>query len=206
MIKPFTTEQEAKINAEYLTTPIKRLATQMAIHEGRIRRYLKREGHAVPREVVEKHKADSRLKPGNVSFNKGKKQSEYMTPEAIARTVKTRFKKGHTPHNTKPGNGMIVERADKSGRIYQYIRISKAKWELLHRVVWERKHGPIPEGMIITFKDGNSLNCELDNLEQISMEENMLRNSRHDFPYEIIPSMILSKQLDQTIQKRQENG
>ena len=42
-----------------------------------------------------------RYKKGSVPSNKGKKQSEYMSPEAIEKTKKTRFKKGNTPKNFK---------------------------------------------------------------------------------------------------------
>ena len=38
------------------------------------------------------------------------------------------------------------------------------KWKLKQRVVWEAAYGEIPEGHIILFLDGNTKNCDLDNL------------------------------------------
>lgn len=37
-------------------------------------------------------------------------------------------------------------------------------WKFKHRIVWELAHGEIPANSVICFKDGNKLNCELDNL------------------------------------------
>ena len=37
-----------------------------------------------------------------------------------------------------------------------------------HRVVWEQAHGPIPEGYLVKFKDGNRMNCSIDNLYLVS--------------------------------------
>ena len=44
---------------------------------------------------------------------------------------------------------------------------TKAKW------LWEKHHGDVPKGYWVTYKDGNSENCELDNLELISRGERM---------------------------------
>jgi hypothetical protein len=42
--------------------------------------------------------------------------------------------------------------------------------------VWIKKHGPIPKGIVVRFKDGDHLNCNIENLEMISRKENLLRN------------------------------
>jgi hypothetical protein len=47
-----------------------------------------------------KHTLKTAFKKGHVPVNKGKKQTEFMTREAIERTKNTRFKKGHLPHNS----------------------------------------------------------------------------------------------------------
>jgi hypothetical protein len=108
---------------------------------------------------------DTRFKPGHTSWNKGKPMRLNPTTE---------FKKGHLPHNTRH-DGAISIRRDKTGRDYKYIRIAKAKWELLHRFVWMEIHGPIPANRIVTFIDGNSLNCSIENLKLISRREHMMR-------------------------------
>ena len=49
---------------------------------------------------------------------------------------------------------------------------------MLHRTVWEEHNGPIPEGMMVTFKDGNTENCDIGNLTLIDMAENVAMNCR----------------------------
>lgn len=191
----FTKEEEQKIKDEYLDKPVKRLADELGVSCGRIKRFLDRNNLDIPQETINKRKLMNRFKKGHTPFNRGKKQSEYMSAEAIEKTKATRFQKGHKPHNTKY-DGVVSLRADKTGRHYKYIRISEGVWELYHRSVWERVNGKIPEGHLIAFKDGNSLNTRLDNLEMISMVENMYRNSTHDYPEEIIPSMVLINKLE----------
>lgn len=41
----------------------------------------------------------------------------------------------------------------------------------LHRAIWEKANGPIPEGYVIHHKDGNTLNNTLENLECLSKTE-----------------------------------
>lgn len=200
---PFTKAQEAYIKQEYLNLPVKRLAADVNATYGRIMRFLKKHNLVIPPEIIEQRKRDSQRKKGSVPFNKGKKQTDYMTPEQIANSKQHRYKKGNLPHNTLH-DGKIVERCDSSGRSYKYIRISKGVWELYQRVVWELAHGPIPEDHIVTFIDENSLNTNLDNLELITRSENMLRNSKHDYPEEIIPSMVLRKKLEDKINTLQD--
>lgn len=200
-----TEAQIERIKTAYLDVPVKRLADELGISFGRIMNFLSKQGLTIPKEIIEKRKFDSQLKKGDASWNKGRKQSDYMTPEAIERTKLTRFKKGNIPHNTKVNDGIIVSRRDKSGRIYKYIRVSVGKWELLHRHIWEKANGKIERGNAIVFKDGNTQNVVLSNLEMISLTENMLRNSIHNYPDEIIPSMALILKLESKLKSIQ-NG
>lgn len=204
--KPFTKKQEQKIKDEFLLKPVKRLADEVGCTYGRIMRFLKKNDLEIPKALIEQRKLDSRKKKGDVPFNKGKKQTDYMTADAIKRTKKTRFKKGNEPHNTNPkGNGAIVTRQDTSGRSYKYIRIKKGVWDLYHRIVWEKVNGKIPDNHLVVFKDDNTENTTIKNLELITMTENMYRNSKHNYPKEIIPSLVLNKQLENKLNTLQ-NG
>ncbi len=40
-----------------------------------------------------------------------------------------------------------------------------------HRYIWEQEHGKIPKGYNVCFKDGNRMNCTLDNLIFLSDKE-----------------------------------
>ncbi|MGQ1889148.1 HNH endonuclease signature motif containing protein [Thermophagus sp. OGC60D27] len=113
----------------------------------------------------------TQFKKGNIPFNKGMKG--WCAPGC----EKTWFKKGHEPHNTKYDGHT---RTTKDG--YIEIRVRKGEYRLLHRVIWEKAHGPIPKGYCLVFKDGNPKNVQLDNLELISREENLRRNSLLNLP------------------------
>lgn len=58
----------------------------------------------------------------------------------------------------------------------------KKRWRYLHHVVWEETNGPIPEGHILRFRDGNKLNTELSNLELCTYAEVMASNSIRNLP------------------------
>lgn len=195
-MRKFSPEEDAFLKNNYLSVPAKRMAKMLGRCEGTARQRMKLLGIIVPPEVVEKFKQDSYIKKGNISFNKGKKQSEYMTAEAIKRTKKTRFKKGNLPHNTKSKNGVISIRKDaKTKRPYKHIRVSIGKWKMLHVVKWETKHGKVPRGKIVVFKDGNSMNCALKNLQLMTREENMKRNTIHRYPDELKQVIRLNNKL-----------
>ena len=112
----------------------------------------------------------SRFKKGQRPFNKGK----YHPVKSS-----TQFKKGHIPKNHKPV-GSIRLQADKSGKQYYMIKIAEPnKWMLLHRYKWEQKYGKILYNMLLIFKDRNTLNTDIDNLELITRAENMDRNRNY---------------------------
>ena len=129
-------------------------------------------------EFMRFHTLKTAFKKGAQPANKGKKQTDFMTPDAIARTAATRFGKGHLPHNAIGcKDGDIRIRTDKTKRHYKWIRVAMGKWQMLHVVNWIVQHGPLPKGMIIVFKSGDTMDCALDNLELITKAENMKRNS-----------------------------
>jgi hypothetical protein len=138
------------------------------------------------------------FKKGHVPFNKGKKQIEFMSRAAIAKTKRTQFKKGHKPHNTKEKDGIVVIRDNKT-KPYQYVRIRVGHWRMLHRVLWEQHYGPIPAGHNIQFKDKNTLNCTIDNLYMVDRHNQMLENTIHRYPAEVKATMHQLKKLKRKI-------
>jgi hypothetical protein len=122
------------------------------------------------RTVLRNH----RIRTGNKTrFHKG--QNPWNAGRHVRMSPKSEFKKGQLPKNTLY-DGAIRTRRDKTGAPYQFIRISQGKWVLLHRHMWEQAHGPVPKDMLITFIDGNALNCTLANLKMITKRENAMRN------------------------------
>jgi hypothetical protein len=146
--------------------------------------------------------AKFRFTPGHTPFNKGKE----MPTEVYDKVKATMFKKGNRPHNWKP-DGTIVERkdADQSGRVYLYYKIADSKWILYHNKIWIDANGPIPDKHIVTFIDGNTRNCQLDNLQCISMKDNLIRNSIHRFPEEIKEVIKLTIKINKTINGKKQN-
>lgn len=114
---------------------------------------------------------------GHISHNKGKKQTEYMSKEAIERTKATRFKKGNIPPNHRE---VGEERITKDG----YIEIKVAepnKWQLKHRYIYEKEFGNIPDGYNLIFLDGNRQNLKLSNLKLVSKAEDLIMNNNKLF-------------------------
>lgn len=110
------------------------------------------------------------FKKGSIPFNKGKKGLSFGG-------VKTQFKKGNMPLNTKH-DGTITIRISK-GIKYKYIRIAKSKWIPLQRYNYEKKHGQIPIKMFLVCKTKNTLNCNLNNWMLITRSENLNRNRNY---------------------------
>jgi len=145
-----------------------------------------------------------RYTKGSTPFNKGRKMAEYVSQESIDKIKKTTFKKGNLPHNTL-SDGAVTLRKDKSGVAYYYYRISKAKWIPYHHKLWSDVHGEIPKGYIVVFKDRNTLNCKLENLELITRRENMQRNSFQRYPNELKQVIKTLTKLKKTINGKEQN-
>ena len=54
--KPLTKREETQIINEYLDKPIKKLAREIGISNGRVMRFLNKKGLIIPRELVEQRK------------------------------------------------------------------------------------------------------------------------------------------------------
>lgn len=196
-MRKFTPEEDNFIRDNYLILPLKRISKMLGRSESSARQRLHLLGLTVPKEIAQKFKKQSQYQPGRTPENKGKKQSEFMSQEGIERTKSTRFKTGHEPHNTKFDGH---ERISKDG--YIEIRVKKGKYALKHRWMWEQKHGKIPPGHIVIFKDADRMNIQLDNLELISRDENAIRNKlAPNYPREIQKAEYLLTKI-----KRKTNG
>lgn len=193
----FTKAEDQFIKANYLTMPEKTMATSIGRSGCGIRGRMRQMRLVVPKEIIERRKKESQYAKGRVPENKGKNQSEFMSPEAIERTKATRFKKGSLPHNY--GNG---EHLTKDG--YIMLSIGEQQKRLKHIHEWEKVNGPLPESHCLICLDGVRTNTDPNNWKLISRSENMLRNSIHNYPTEIIPSMVLSSKIDNKLNQLQD--
>jgi hypothetical protein len=138
-----------------------------------------------------------RFAPGSVPYYKGKK----LPSDVKAKVAHTWFKKGNLPHNTKH-DGHVSVRVDGDGRRYYWIRLAKNKHQHLHRYLWEQAYGAVPDGHVITFKDGKQENCVLENLECITEAERLARTSVHNLPEELKRTVMMKGVLKRMINKR----
>jgi hypothetical protein len=119
-------------------------------------------------------RVESQFPKGHKPWNKGLKGIQIGGTES-------QFKKGNVPANHKEVGS---ERIDEDG--YTYIKIAEhTRWVLKHRYIYEQHHGKLEPHMIVTFRDKNISNFEIENLEAITKVENMERNRITKYPQPI---------------------
>lgn len=110
---------------------------------------------------------DGKFKKGHKTHNKGIKQSEYMSPEAIKKTKATRFKKGNMPSSHRPKGSV---RLNKDG-YYEIKYAEPNKWKLMARFVWQEHNGAIPKSCVILHKNGDKTDDSIENLVLLKRSE-----------------------------------
>ncbi len=108
-----------------------------------------------------------RFQKGHVPANNARKG--YCAPGC----EKGWFPKGNIPTNHKPVGSERIEKKDG------YVLIKTAEpniYRQKHIVVWEQAYGPVPEGHVVTFIDGDKYNLRLANLRLITKAENATLN------------------------------
>jgi hypothetical protein len=136
----------------------------------------------------------TRFKKGGESWNLGKKGMDFGGKE-------TRFKPGNKPHNYMPVG------SEKMADGYLWIKIADPKtWKQKHYLVWKEAHGEYPKkGFLLHFKDGNQLNIALENLEILSRQEWILRNTIQQYPTPLKELIRLSAKLKRNINEHQQS-
>lgn len=136
----------------------------------------------------------TRFRKGMPAWNKGKKIGSY------GRSAETQFKKGVPSRNSVP---IGTELINTDG--YWKVKIAAPNvWKEKHRLIWEEKHGEIPKGMCLVFKDRNSKNCVYENLELITRQQLMLRNAIHNYPEDLKITIMTLGRLKRRIRKNAE--
>lgn len=122
------------------------------------------------------------------------------------------FKKGDRPANEKTlGSERICPKDD-----YVLIKVAeknpytkaKTRYKHKHIVIWEQLHGPVPNGHVVTFVDGDKRNFDPSNLRLI--DRNLLcrfnKAKVNDLPTELIPTMKNIVELNVRIQQVERDG
>lgn len=109
------------------------------------------------------------FRKGHAPANKGKKWSEFGTPEGHERSRATQFKQGHMNQRKGWMKPVGYERVDNDG--YTWVKVKDGlqgkandNYRLKHHVVWEYHNGPIPPSTQIVFADRDKGNFDPDNL------------------------------------------
>lgn len=144
-----------------------------------------------------------RFEKGNIPHNKGVKG---WTPPGVERTG---FKKGNLPHNTRE---VGAERIRKDGYVEVKVRMRPDKnndnWVAKQRLIWEHANGPIPESMVVAFKDGDKRNFALDNLMLISRADMAQMNNYGLFSEnaDLTEAGFLMNKLKRAIREKEKGG
>lgn len=149
----------------------KDIAKALKTTERRVCNFIQHSGLRLSKVEFERRKSIGQFRKEHLSWNKGLRG--YMGAN------RTSFKKGNLPVNTLY-DGAITIRKDKLGTSYKWIRIAKAKWKELHRYLWEQKYGKVPKGFVLRFKDGDTMNVVLSNIELISRSIHLDKNRPAD--------------------------
>ncbi|MCM1190538.1 MAG: HNH endonuclease [bacterium] len=126
-----------------------------------------------------------RFEKGCIPANKGKTWDEFMSPEGQTAARKHLFKPGHAPHNSGLPVGTVRLRYEGSAKASYWQKVGQPDvWRPKHIVEWEEHNGPVPEGYIITFADGNTLNWSVDNLILETRAQRAVKNASHIHGYD----------------------
>lgn len=145
----------------------------------------------------------TQFKPGQKPWNTGKK----LGP-AKGRSAETTFKPGE--RSGKAAENYMPVGSEREIEGYLYTKVSDVpnvpytvNWRPTHHLVWEEASGPVPEGHVLVFRDGNPKNTGLENLELISRAELMRRNTIQRYPEEMREVMRLRGRIRRELNKRE---
>lgn len=139
----------------------------------------------------------TRIKPGQQPWNKG---THYV---AGGRSAETRFKPGKRPHTWVPVGSYTVVEGVLEQKVNDLPGPKHVRWKPVHRLVWEKEHGPVPSGHAVVFRPGRKTTDPAqitpDALELLSRAQLMARNTCHNMPPELARLVQLRGVLNRTI-------
>lgn len=143
----------------------------------------------------------ARFVKGHVPWSKGKRLPGHGGA--------TTFKPGTKPHNYKPlgshriGSGYLQRKITETG-------YPPRDWVMVHRLVWESAHGPVPDGYVVSFKSGRRTTdpdqITLDALELLSVRDHMARNSVNRLPKELADLVKLRGAITRQINRKERSA
>ena len=157
---------------------------------------------------LKKDNNSGRFKKGDVPYNKGKKQTEYMSEESIIKIARTQFKKGHIPDNSKYfSKPYLVQRIRRNGYIAKYWLINNnGKQKGYLHYLCEINNIDM-SGRVPRLKPGHNINIvpTIEDIIVVSKKEHMKLNSIQRYPEELKKTIYSLSALKRQIKKKK-NG
>lgn len=100
--------------------------------------------------------------------------------QAGGNAAKTQFKPGQRGSKWVP---IGSQRISKDGILQRKVTDTGSTprdWKSVHSLLWEQHHGPIPDGYVVIFRNGNRQDIRIDNLAIVSRAE-LLRLNKHGY-------------------------
>ena len=129
--------------------------------------------------------------PGQKPWNAGTRGM------GICKANRGSYQKGNIPGNIRPTGAERVDTKDG----YLLVKVAErdphtgaaTRFKAKHVVLWERKHGKVPPGMAVVFRDGRKDHCTIKNLMLVTRAEllQMNRLRYREMPDELKPSLLL---------------
>jgi hypothetical protein len=205
--RKWTPAEDLRLSVAYPDTPTAELAAEFnckpsQIHDHALKLGVRKSKAFMTeflRECAKRAGAGSiahRFQPGLVPWNKG------VHFRAGGRSAETRFKPKNIPHTWMP---LGSERHSKNG--YRQRKMTDTgypprDWVPVHHIIWRDAGNEIPKGHALVFRDGDKTNIVLENLELITRQELMRRNSYHQYGPEIVKAIQLRGAVIRQINKR----
>lgn len=126
----------------------------------------------------------TRFQKGLTPWNKGRDSTETRSGHH-PNSRRTQFKKGRRAEESRNYVPLGSHRICADGYLERKVTddprlVPARRWVAVHRLVWEAANGPIPEGHIVRFREGQKTTVleeiTVDRLECITRGENAQRN------------------------------
>ena len=115
---------------------------------------------------------------------------------------RSHFKPGNRPHTWVP---VGTERwttpplSTPNGPRYLKRKVAEPNhWALVHHIVWEQHHGPVPANCVVTFADCDTSNTAIANLRCVPRAELSASNGA-GVPLDLLPAWRLTRELQQEL-------
>ena len=143
---------------------------------------------------------ENRFQPGLTPWNKGLKGVFHGTKET---QFQTGTRNGNAAKLWKPVGS---ERTSRDGYLERKIDDTPGiknslKWKRVHKMLWESINGPVPDGHVVVFKNGDKTDIRIDNLELINRVQLMSRNTYHNYGKEVASLVQLRGAINRKINK-----